>query len=167
SRWQPNCRQSNSATASNRAPKRMANTALEPVRAANRRRASRFEMERRNCTMSMQEQREIRVTRNILSMAPANLSECQSRQMSASLTLQDSARTAALRRELARMWAAFGTFEHVALGYLCLSSALVAIFSRNLSHPWKLVGVNVMVASIIFLLCAIGLRSEEYAQHHG
>src|SRR5262249_2514831 len=40
-------------------------------------------------------------------------------------------------------------------------SAMVGIFSSNLSHPWKLIGVNVLAAAIIFLLCAVYARSQE------
>jgi len=112
--------------------------------------------------MNMQEQTEVRASENIFSMAPANLGS-----MGTLVTLQESSRSAALRRELARTWAAVSTFEQVALGYLCLSSAMVTVFSRNLAHPWKLIGVNALVASIIFLICAVGARSEERAMRHG
>jgi len=117
--------------------------------------------------MNMQERSEIRTAGNISLMSPANLSEHQSRRMNTPITLQESNWAAAWRRELARISAVVGTFEQVALGYLCFSSAMVAVFSRNIAHPWKLIGVNALVASIIFLLCAVGARSEKRAQSNG
>jgi membrane-associated phospholipid phosphatase len=87
--------------------------------------------------------------------------------MDAFVSMQQSTWTAALRRELARAWAALGTFEHVALSYLVLSSAMITVFSRNLRHPWKLVGADAIVATIIFLLCRAAARSEERAQLNG
>src|SRR5437879_6099359 len=42
-------------------------------------------------------------------------------------------------REAAAVWAACGAFEWIALGYLGLSSALIATFAENLAHPAKLI----------------------------
>lgn len=117
--------------------------------------------------MNRQEQHDIRAAESIFAAAATNLSGYPSRRMGTLVTLQESSWSTALRRELARTWAAVSTFEHVALGYLCFSGLMVAIFSRNLAHPWKLIGANAIVASIIFLLCAAGARSEERAQQHG
>ncbi len=117
--------------------------------------------------MNMHEQRQARTAEVVLPVHPGSLREHQLHRMDTFATLQDSTWTAALRRELSRTWEAVGTFEHVALGYLCFSSAMVAIFSRNLAHPWKLIGVNGLVATIIFLLCAIGARSEERTRRDG
>ncbi len=58
-----------------------------------------------------------------------------------------------LRTETAAAWAACGTFEWVALGYLAFSAALIAIFAENLAHPWWLLGVQALVATIILRLC--------------
>jgi len=117
--------------------------------------------------MNRHEQHEIRAAESILATAAGNLSRHQSRRVGTLVTLQESSWPTAVRRELARTWCAVSTFEHVALGYLCFSSAMVAIFSRNLAHPSELIAVNAAVASIISLLCAIGARSEERAQRHG
>jgi len=112
--------------------------------------------------MKMQEPTEVRAGENILSMAPAN-----PRSIGTLAALEQSSWSAALGSELARTWAAVSTFEHVALGYLCLSSAMVAGFSRNLAHPWKLIAANALAASVIFLICAVGARSEERAMRRG
>jgi membrane-associated phospholipid phosphatase len=117
--------------------------------------------------MNMQEQHRARSAEGALSVHPMNLREADRRQMGTLVTLQESNWTGALRREMARLSAAMATFEHVALAYLCLSSTLVTIFSRNLVHPWKLIGVNVLVASVILLLCAVSARSEERSLCHG
>jgi len=117
--------------------------------------------------MNMEEQRQGRRVEGVLSAHPASLGELHRAHMSTIVTLRQSSWTQALRRELARIRASTGTFEHVALGYLCLSSAMVVVFSRNLTYPAKLIGVNALVAAVIFLLCTQGARSEERAQHHG
>jgi len=75
--------------------------------------------------------------------------------------------TAAVRRELARIGASLGVFEQVALAYLAFSTAMITVFSRHLSHFWKLIGTQAIVATIIFLLCAAGIRSEQRALHIG
>ena len=69
--------------------------------------------------------------------------------------------------ELSRIWATLGGFEWVALGYLAFSGALVLVFSRNLAHPWKLIGAQAIVATLIFILCAVANRAEQRAAHHG
>jgi membrane-associated phospholipid phosphatase len=116
--------------------------------------------------MNMQGQHEVR-PESILSLRRTSLSEYPSPRMGALVSLQQSSWTNALRRELARTWAALGTFELVALSYLALSSAMISVFSRNLAHPWKLIGAQAIVATIIFLLCAAGARSEERALLNG
>jgi len=100
-------------------------------------------------------------------MRPGSLPERHLRPMRTPATCKEPGWTALLRGELSRVWPAVGTFEHVALGYLCLSSAMVAVSSRNLAHPWKLIGVNLLVAAIILLLCRTGARSEERARRRG
>jgi membrane-associated phospholipid phosphatase len=117
--------------------------------------------------MNMQEQHEVRAAENVLPMRPAGSRKYPSRPMDALVSWQQSSWTAALRCELARTWASLGIFEHVALAYLAVSGALITVFSRNLAHPWKLVGAQAIVATVIFLLCAVGARSEECARHHG
>ena len=65
----------------------------------------------------------------------------------------------ALRAEFAAAWAACGAFEWVALGYLGISSALIASFAENVAHPVKLIGVQAIVAAVILVLC----RAERQA----
>lgn len=64
-----------------------------------------------------------------------------------------------LRQELAAAWAACGMFEYVALGYLGVSSALIVIFAENLPHPFRLLGVRTIVATVILILCRAAGRS--------
>ena len=58
-------------------------------------------------------------------------------------------------RELAAAWAACGTFEWVALGYLGVSSALILFFAENLAHPARLIGMQVLLAAAILVLCRV------------
>ena len=62
-------------------------------------------------------------------------------------------------REVAAAWAACGAFEWVALGYLGASSALIAVFAENLTHPVELFGVQALVAVIILVLCRLEARA--------
>ena len=66
--------------------------------------------------------------------------------------------TAVVAREAAAAWAACGAFEWIALGYLALSSSLIAVFAENLAHPLKLIGVQAVVAAVILALCWIEAR---------
>jgi membrane-associated phospholipid phosphatase len=56
-------------------------------------------------------------------------------------------------RELPGVWAACGTFEWVALGYLGVSCVLILFFAENLVHPVRLIGMQVLVAGVILVLC--------------
>jgi membrane-associated phospholipid phosphatase len=67
-----------------------------------------------------------------------------------------------LLRELALAWAACGTFEWVALGYLGLSAALIILFAGNLSHPARLVALQTLVALLILALCRIEAKTSEH-----
>jgi membrane-associated phospholipid phosphatase len=58
-------------------------------------------------------------------------------------------------REIAAAWHACGVFEWIALGYLALSSVLIALFAENLAHPAKLIGLQAFVAAVILLLCRV------------
>jgi membrane-associated phospholipid phosphatase len=58
---------------------------------------------------------------------------------------------------IAAVFAGCGAFEWVALSYLGISSALVAIFAQNLAHPVRLLSVQALVALLIVALC----RAEE------
>lgn len=68
-----------------------------------------------------------------------------------------------VQRELASAWRACGTFEWIALGYMTLSSGLIAIFARNLAHPLRLVGVQALVSFLILALCGTAAHSEQRA----
>ena len=70
-------------------------------------------------------------------------------------------------REVAAAWAACGAFEWVALGYLAASSALIAVFAENLAHPVKLIGVQVLVAAMILVLCLVQARVAARAEQRG
>jgi len=72
-----------------------------------------------------------------------------------------------LKGALSRAWTATGTFEWVAFSYLAFSSVMVATFSHNLSHPFKLLAAQAVVATMILLLCAAYARAESRAQLTG
>ena len=56
-------------------------------------------------------------------------------------------------QELTRAWAVCGVFEWIALGYLALSCVLIAMFSGNLAHPMRLIGMQIFAAGVILILC--------------
>ena len=62
------------------------------------------------------------------------------------------------RREFDAAWTACGIFEHVALGYLGISSALIVWFAENLAHPARLLGAQALAAALILGLCRIEAR---------
>src|SRR5260370_10661157 len=66
--------------------------------------------------------------------------------------------TALFIREAAAAWAACGAFEWGALGYLAISSALIAAFADNLAHPVKLIGVQALVAAMIVVVLLVDAR---------
>src|SRR5260370_16874043 len=70
-------------------------------------------------------------------------------------------------QETVAAWAACGAFEWVALGYLAISSALIAAFAENLAHPVKLIGVQALVAAMILVLCLVEARVAERAEWQG
>src|SRR6266571_7896073 len=72
-----------------------------------------------------------------------------------------------LQRELVAAWAACGAFEWVALGYLTVSGALIAIFAENLPHPAKLIGMQAFVAAVILALCGAEARAAERTEWRG
>ena len=61
-------------------------------------------------------------------------------------------------RELPGVWAACGTFEWVALGYLGVSCVLILFFAENLVHPVRLIGMQALVAGVILVLCRVEAR---------
>jgi membrane-associated phospholipid phosphatase len=71
----------------------------------------------------------------------------------ASFELERARIAAGISREVAVAWGACGAFEWVALGYLGLSSVLMAMFAENLAHPVRLIGVQAVVAIGILALC--------------
>jgi membrane-associated phospholipid phosphatase len=66
-----------------------------------------------------------------------------------------------IAREVAAAWEACGAFEWIALGYLALSSALIALFAENLQHPARLIGVQALVACAILILCCVEAGAAE------
>jgi membrane-associated phospholipid phosphatase len=80
----------------------------------------------------------------------------------------------ALHREFTRAWAACGTFEWIALGYLGISSLLILWFAMNLQHPARLIALQGFVALLILALCRFEkktsgrIRWDEFGLHgHG
>jgi membrane-associated phospholipid phosphatase len=61
--------------------------------------------------------------------------------------------TRTLCSDTAAARSAYGPFEWVALGYLMITSALIAVFARNLAHPLRLLSVQGLVAILILALC--------------
>ena len=77
----------------------------------------------------------------------------------------------AIRYEWLAIGAACGPFEWIALGYLAISSVLIAIFAENLPHPVRLLATQGCVVALIILLCRgnrysgrFGVASTTYAQ---
>jgi membrane-associated phospholipid phosphatase len=70
-------------------------------------------------------------------------------------------------REAAAACAACGAFEWVALAYLAVSSALIAMFAENIAHPVKLFVLRTLVATVILTLCQIEARVAELAKWRG
>jgi membrane-associated phospholipid phosphatase len=64
-------------------------------------------------------------------------------------------------QEIVVAWAACGAFEWIALGYLALSSVLIALFAENLSNPGRLLATQAFVAAVILSLCAWEARGRE------
>jgi membrane-associated phospholipid phosphatase len=59
----------------------------------------------------------------------------------------------AVKKELAATWQACGAYEWMALGYLAVSSVLIAFFGANLEHAYRLLAVQFFVAALVLLLC--------------
>ena len=64
-------------------------------------------------------------------------------------------------KALAEACLACGVFEWIALGYLGLSSVMIAWFAENLIHPARLVATQALVAAIILILVQAGTKSAE------
>jgi len=68
---------------------------------------------------------------------------------------------AEVRRECAETWMACGAFEWIALGYLALSSVLIALFAENLVHPLRLIATEAGVAIVVLILCRVEAGAAE------
>lgn len=64
-----------------------------------------------------------------------------------------------IARAFAAVSATCGAFEWIALGYLGLSSVLVALFAENLAHPVRLLSTQAAVAALILLVCRAGEKT--------
>jgi membrane-associated phospholipid phosphatase len=71
---------------------------------------------------------------------------------------------ALVQRTAAAAWAACGAFEWVALGYVTLSSFLIALFAENLPHPLRLLALQGFVATLILALIFVEARSAQLAR---
>lgn len=69
-----------------------------------------------------------------------------------------------LAREFTAAWAACGSFEWIALGYLVLSAALIGVFAENLAHPVELLATQAGVVVLILILCRIETRVVQRTQ---
>jgi membrane-associated phospholipid phosphatase len=65
-----------------------------------------------------------------------------------------------IARAFAAVSATCGAFEWIALGYLGLSSVLVALFAENLAHPARLLSTQAAVAALILLVCRAGAKTS-------
>src|SRR5260370_17247263 len=74
---------------------------------------------------------------------------------SANASRSESVVPAWVRRELAAARAGCGAFEWIALGYLALSSVLIAVFAQHLPRPGRLVIVQAGVGTLILILCRV------------
>ena len=59
----------------------------------------------------------------------------------------------ALQNEWLAVGASCGPFEWISLGYLALTSLLIAIFAENLAHPVRLLATRACVVALVVLLC--------------
>ena len=98
---------------------------------------------------------------------PPQVSQPRSGAYGAAQGLSKDGVVAKLRRELAVAWAACGTFEWVALGYLGISSGLIALFADNLAHPARLLGAQFSVALLILMLCWSSARTSAASSWNG
>jgi membrane-associated phospholipid phosphatase len=129
--------------------------------------------ERRGGAMNVREQSESPARATALVLQSGEFGELERRATVMLASTGDSsyfvslARTGSARTELARISASLGAFEWVALAYLIFSGMMIFVFSKNLAHPWKLMGVQAIVATLICMLCVAGARAERRAQHEG
>jgi membrane-associated phospholipid phosphatase len=72
-----------------------------------------------------------------------------------------------VQQTAAAAWTACGAFEWVALGYLALSSFLIALFAQNLRHPVRLLALQSSVAALILVLSLVEARSAQHSSLSG
>lgn len=72
-----------------------------------------------------------------------------------------------INQELTAAWDACGAFEWVALGYLGISSLLIAAFHEHLRNPLTLLALQATGAAVIFLLCRGFAKSRARASRRG
>jgi membrane-associated phospholipid phosphatase len=85
----------------------------------------------------------------------------------ASYEVEKQGIAALITQEAAAAWEACGAFEWIALGYLVVSSALIALFAENLTHPMRLIGTQAFVAGVIVIVCQVEARVAERAKWRG
>jgi membrane-associated phospholipid phosphatase len=90
----------------------------------------------------------------------------QSAGSAARLEFEAEGIAALVRRELAAAWGACGAFEWIALGYLGMSSALIVLFAKNLTHPLRMLGAQIVVAAMIVALCRGEAQAAERVQRN-
>jgi membrane-associated phospholipid phosphatase len=98
---------------------------------------------------------------------PADIRNAASGETVAVRGTKETGIFAMAQQEFAAAWATCGAFEWVALGYLGVSSALVAMFGENVAHPGRLIGVQGIVAAMILTLCRMEARAAKRAIWNG
>src|SRR6266436_4287765 len=97
----------------------------------------------------------------------AEVDAARGEERAASFEAEKKGIAARVTQETVAAWAACGAFEWVALGYLAISSALIAVFAENLAHPVKLIGMQALVAAMILAVCLAEARVAKRAQWQG
>lgn len=85
----------------------------------------------------------------------AEVGATQAKERAAHLDAETKGIVEWIAQEAVATWAACGAFEWVALAYLAISSAMISAFAENLGHPVKLIGVQLLVAAMILVLCRV------------
>ena len=97
----------------------------------------------------------------------AEVNDAKSASDAPSFGVEERGLAALIAREAAVTWAACGAFEWIAVGYLALSSTLIATFAENLAHPVRLIGLQAFVAAVILVLCRVEAKVSERAEWRG
>ncbi len=77
------------------------------------------------------------------------------------------ARWQELREDIAEVWAACGAYEWIAFTYLGISSVLILLFAENLAHPFRLLGVRLILVALVLALCTVAARAKARAAAGG